>query len=194
MTKARLEAFSDGVIAILITIMVLELHVPHEATWSALRPAGAGLSHLRPQLRVPRHLLEQPSPHAARRRPHQRQGAVGESAPAVLAVADSVRHRLDGTEPLRAHPHRRLRHRPDVRGHCVLHPGAHARRRAGPDSRLARAIGRDCKGKMSVVLYAIGIGLAFVNQWMSDAIYVGVALMWLVPDRRIEKHAHAAST
>jgi len=56
----------------------------------------------------------------------------------------------------------------------------------GPDSRLARAIGRDRKGKLSVVLWAIGIGLAFVNPWMAVAIYVGVALMWLVPDRRIE--------
>ncbi len=57
----------------------------------------------------------------------------------------------------------------------------------GPDSRLARAMGSDAKGKLSIVLYAAGIGLAFVNQWISDAIYVTVALMWLVPDRRIEQ-------
>ena len=57
----------------------------------------------------------------------------------------------------------------------------------GPDSRLARAIGRDRKGKLSVVLYAVAIVLAFVNSWIAIAIYVGVALMWLVPDRRIEK-------
>jgi hypothetical protein len=57
----------------------------------------------------------------------------------------------------------------------------------GPDSRLARAMGRDAKGKLSIVLYVAGIGLAFVNQWVSDALYVAVVLMWLVPDRRIEK-------
>ena len=56
----------------------------------------------------------------------------------------------------------------------------------GPDSRLARAIGRDRKGQVSVLLYAVAIGLSFVNSLIANAIYVGVALMWLVPDRRIE--------
>ena len=148
MTKARLEAFSDGVIAILITIMVLELHVPHETTWSALRPAGADLSHLRAQLRVRRHLLEQPSPHAARRRPHQRQGAVGESASAVLAVAGSVRDGMDGTEPLSS----RFPPPPTASSCCSrdrVYILAHTLIAAqGPDSRLARAIGRDRKGKV----------------------------------------------
>ncbi len=63
----------------------------------------------------------------------------------------------------------------------------------GPDSRLARAFGHDWKGKLSVVAYAFAIALAFVNQWISDAIYVSVAAMWLVPDRRIEHPAHAGS-
>jgi uncharacterized membrane protein len=57
----------------------------------------------------------------------------------------------------------------------------------GPSSRLAEALGRDRKGKLSLVLYAIAIPLAFVNQWISDALYVAVALMWLAPDPRIEK-------
>jgi len=56
----------------------------------------------------------------------------------------------------------------------------------GPDSQLAQALGRDRKGKLSLVLYAIAIPLAFVNQWISDAIYVAVAAIWLVPDPRIE--------
>jgi uncharacterized membrane protein len=56
----------------------------------------------------------------------------------------------------------------------------------GPDSLLARALGADFKGKISPVLYAAAIPLAFVNQWLSDALYVAVALIWLVPDRRIE--------
>jgi uncharacterized membrane protein len=60
----------------------------------------------------------------------------------------------------------------------------------GGNPRLASAIGSDLKGKLSVVLYAAAIVLAFVNQWISDAIYVAVALMWLVPDRRIERELH----
>jgi uncharacterized membrane protein len=56
----------------------------------------------------------------------------------------------------------------------------------GPQSTLARAIGRDMKGRISPVLYAIAIPLAFVNRWISFGIYVTVALIWLVPDRRIE--------
>jgi uncharacterized membrane protein len=56
----------------------------------------------------------------------------------------------------------------------------------GRQSKLARAVGRDFKGKVSAALYVMATLLAFVNQWISDAIYVGVALMWLVPDRRIE--------
>ena len=61
----------------------------------------------------------------------------------------------------------------------------------GPGSQLAEAVGRDRKGKLSLALYAVAIPLAFVNQWISDALYVAVALMWLVPDRRIEKKLSA---
>ena len=56
----------------------------------------------------------------------------------------------------------------------------------GSGSKLARAVGNDRKGKMSVLLYASAIPLAFVNQWASDAIYLFVAVLWLVPDKRIE--------
>jgi uncharacterized membrane protein len=65
----------------------------------------------------------------------------------------------------------------------VAHQGAH--------SRLAAAIGRDVKGKLSIALYASAIPLAFVNQWISDAIYMTVAMMWLIPDRRIESRLQA---
>ena len=58
----------------------------------------------------------------------------------------------------------------------------------GPHSPLAEALGSDVKGKLSVVIYLVAIPLAFVNTWLSVAIYVGVAAMWLVPDRRIERH------
>jgi uncharacterized membrane protein len=57
----------------------------------------------------------------------------------------------------------------------------------GKDSLLALAIGNDCKGKLSPLFYSLAIPLAFVNPWIASAIYVGVALMWLVPDRRIER-------
>ena len=59
-------------------------------------------------------------------------------------------------------------------------------RRQGPDGALAKALGRDVKGKLSPVLYLAAIGLAFVAPWAAHAIYVLVALMWLIPDRRIE--------
>jgi uncharacterized membrane protein len=55
------------------------------------------------------------------------------------------------------------------------------------DSKLAIAIGKDFKGIMSLVIYAVGIALAFVNSWLAFALYVLVAIIWLVPDRRIEK-------
>jgi uncharacterized membrane protein len=61
----------------------------------------------------------------------------------------------------------------------------------GPGSVLASAVGRDLKGKLSPLFYLSAIGLAFVNQWIADAIYVGVALAWLVPDRRIERRLKA---
>ena len=96
MSKDRLEAFSDGVIAILITIMVLELKVPHGAELAALRPLLARVSDLCPELRLPGHLLEQSPPHAARDRTGDRRRPVGQPAPAVLAVAGPVRHRMDG--------------------------------------------------------------------------------------------------
>jgi hypothetical protein len=60
----------------------------------------------------------------------------------------------------------------------------------GPDSRLAVAIGRDLKGKISPLLYTAAIALAFVREWIADVLYVIVALMWLIPDPRIESRFH----
>ena len=64
----------------------------------------------------------------------------------------------------------------------------------GEQSRLRAAIGSDLKGKISPLLYCLGIGLAFVDRWISLAIYVAVALIWLVPDRRVERHLTAHHT
>jgi uncharacterized membrane protein len=186
MTKVRLEAFSDGVIAILITIMVLELHVPHDASWAALAPlVPVFLSYLLSFVFL---------------------GIYWNNHHHMLHAAE----RINGTV-LWANLHLLfwLSLIPFVTGwmgqnHFAAAPSAaygvvmllaaiayyilaHALvAEQGPDSRLARAFGKDRKGKMSIVLWAAGIALAFVNQWMADAIYVGVALMWLVPDRRIE--------
>ena len=103
MQKERLTAFSDGVIAIIITIMVLELKAPHGDDLAALSRC-ARFPELRAELRLHRDLLEQPPSPAAGDPAGQRRRAVGESAPAVLAVADPVRNGMDGREPLRQLP------------------------------------------------------------------------------------------
>ena len=103
-TKSRMEAFSDGVIAIIITIMVLELRVPHDTSLEALVPP------------------EQPSPLVGGDQTCRRPRPVGEPAPAVLAVAHPVRHRLDGPEPFCRGAGGALRRRPAARGDRLLHP------------------------------------------------------------------------
>jgi uncharacterized membrane protein len=190
MTKARLEAFSDGVVAILITIMVLELHVPHEATWSALGPL------------VPIFLTYVLS--------FVFLGIYWNNHHHMLHAADRINGRV-----LWANLHllfwlslipfvtgwmgqNHFQPIPSAAyGIVMLFAGtayyvlAHTLMAAqGTDSGLTRAIGRDRKGKVSVVLWATGVGLAFVNPWMAVMIYVAVALIWLVPDRRIERHMH----
>ena len=190
MTKARLEAFSDGVIAILITIMVLELHVPHEATWNALAPlVPVFLTYVLSFVFL---------------------GIYWNNHHHMLHAADRINGKV-----LWANLHLLfwLSLIPFVTGwmgqnHFMPIPSAaygivmlfagiayyvlaHTlMAEQGPDSRLTRAIGRDRKGKLSVVFWAIGIGLAFVNTWMAVMVYVAVALMWLVPDKRIERHLH----
>jgi uncharacterized membrane protein len=189
MTKARIEAFSDGVIAILITILVLELHIPHEPAWSALAPlVPVFLTYVLSFVFL---------------------GIYWNNHHHMLHAADRINGRV-----LWANLHLLfwLSLIPFVTGwmgqnqfasiptaaygvvlmcagiayYILAHTLIAAQ---GPDSRLARAFGRDWKGKLSVVAYALAIALAFVNQWMSDAIYVIVVAMWLVPDRRFEKAA-----
>ena len=190
MTKTRLEAFSDGVIAILITIMVLELRVPHDAAWSALTPL------------VPIFLTYVLS--------FVFLGIYWNNHHHMLHAADRINGRV-----LWANLHLLfwLSLIPFVTGwmgenHFTPNPAAaygvvmlfaavayyilaHALVAAQPpNSRLARALGGDRKGKVSVVLWAVGIALSFVNPWMAVAIYVAVAMMWLVPDKRIERRLH----
>jgi len=185
-TKGRLEAFSDGVIAILITIMVLELHVPDGSDWQALRPlvphvltyalsfAFLGIYwnnhhhmfHLVDRINgtimwANLHLLFWLSltPFVT--------GWMGEHhAEAVPTAVYGVVMLLSGVAYY------------TLQTTIVRHQG--------PTSKLAAAIGTDVKGKISPILYLAAIPLAFARQWMADAIYVAVAVMWLVPDRRIE--------
>jgi uncharacterized membrane protein len=191
MTKGRLEAFSDGVIAILITILVLELKVPHGDDLAALRPLlPIALTYVLSYVYLGiywnnhHHML-----HASERingtilwaNLHLlfwlslipfTTGWMGENHFATLPTA------VYGGVLLMAAVAYTLLARAIVAEH-------------GPDSRLARALGRDWKGKLSIAAYAAAIPLAFVNQWISDAIYVAVAAMWFVPDRRIEAPVRA---
>ena len=187
MSKNRMEAFSDGVVAILITIMVLELAAPHGADVAELRPLiptflcyvlsfiflgiyWSNHHHLiqaaqhvsGPILWANLHLLFWLSlvPFVT--------AWMGQNnfAPwpvalygAVLMLAGIAYYIL-------------------ARALVKLH---------GQDSVLATALGQDFKGKLSVMLYAAGIPLAFIATWLSCGLYVVVAIMWLIPDRRIEK-------
>ena len=186
MSTGRLEAFSDGVIAILITIMVLELKVPHGSDWDALRPLlPPFLTYLLSFVFLGiywnnhHHML-----HATTRingkilwaNLHLMfwlslvpavTGWMGENHFAPLPTAGY------GVVMLLA-----------AIAYYILFRAILAEE--GPGSRLANAVGKDPKGKISPVLYAIAIPLAFVSRWVSVGIYVLVALMWLVPDPRIE--------
>jgi len=112
---------------------------------------------------------------------------VGQHAPAVLAVAGAVRDGLGGREPGSPGADGGLRGAvaggvPGVLGAAAGDPGG-----AGAEVALAAAVGGDLKGKLSLASYTLAIGLAFVRPWLADGLYVLVALMWLVPDRRIER-------
>ncbi len=187
MSKGRLEAFSDGVIAIIITIMVLELRAPHGDSLAELHPLwpvllSYALSYLNLGIywNNHHHML-----HATRRI----SGAVlwanlhllfwlslfpfatswmGDShfAPAPMAfygailLAAAIAYKILQTAIIRAE---------------------------GPGSLLARAVGSDLKGNLPFLAYGAGIAAAFLSPWIAGALYVSVALMWLIPDRRIER-------
>ena len=187
MGKERLEAFSDGVIAVIITIMVLELKVPHEPNFAALRSLiPVFLSYVLSFIYIGiywnnhHHLLQ-----ATR----QVNGSIlwanlnllfwlslvpfgtawmGENNFATLPVA------LYGVILLSA-----------AIAYFILTVALVAHH--GKDSTLAIALGRDFKGKLSLAIYAVAIPLAFVQSWLACGLYVLVAIIWLIPDRRIER-------
>jgi uncharacterized membrane protein len=186
-SKSRLEAFSDGVIAILITIMVLELRPPEGADLSGLLEDRASfLAYLLSFVFLGiywnnhHHLL-----HAARR-----------VNGAVLWANLHLLFWLSLFPFATAWLGRNVTHPVPVATYGVLSLLAaiayyvlQGRLLAleGPESNLARAIGRDVKGRLSPVLYATGVGSAFVSTWLAIACYVAVALIWLVPDPRVER-------
>jgi uncharacterized membrane protein len=192
MSKSRLEAFSDAVLAIIITIMVLEIKVPHGGELTALRPLipvflSYALSFLYLGIYWNNH-------HHMLYFTHELNGAIlwanlhllfwlslvpfvtgwmGEShlAPGPTAVYGVILL-LAGIAYL-------------LLQHAIL-------RQEGPDSTLALAVGRDRKGKISLLIYAIAIAVTLVHPWMAGALYVAGALIWLVPDRRIERSVSRA--
>jgi uncharacterized membrane protein len=185
MDKGRLAAFSDGVIAIIITIMVLELRAPKEPTVEALRPVvPVFLSYLLSFVLVAiywnnhHHLIQ------AADRVTGRVLWANTHLLFWLSLVPFVTHWLGGAfapVPVAAY------------GVVMLLAGCayYLLSRAlvadhGPDSALAAAVGRDAKGKASVLLYAAAVPLAFVEPRAACGLYVVVAVLWLVPDRRIE--------
>jgi uncharacterized membrane protein len=187
MQKARLEAFSDGVVAIIITIMVLELKVPKGDSLAALQPMlPVFLSYVLSFVNVGiywnnhHHLL-----HAAQRVNGPILWAnlhllfwlslvpfvtdwMGENHFAALPTA------LYGFVLWMA-----------AIAYTILQKALISEH--GRDSILAGAVGQDLKGKVSLACYTAAIGLSFVNQWIADGLYVFVAVIWFVPDRRIER-------
>jgi uncharacterized membrane protein len=187
MSKGRMEAFSDGVIAILITIMVLELKVPREAGLTALVPlAPVFLSYVLSFVYLGiywnnhHHLLQaikHVNGHVLWANLHLLfwlslfpfvTGWVGENHFATMPVA------LYGVVLLCA----AIAYFILTRALISLH---------GKESVLATALGRDFKGKVSIFIYLSAVPLAFVSPWIAIGLYTLVAVMWLIPDRRIEK-------
>jgi uncharacterized membrane protein len=186
MNRTRLEAFSDGVLAIIITIMVLEIKVPHGNDFAALQPLiPVVISYILSFIYIGiywnnhhhmMHTVKHVSGGILWANLHLlfwlslvpfTTGWIGENhfAPIPMAVYGivllmaAIAYFILQTVIIRAQ---------------------------GEHSLLARAVGNDIKGKMSPIIYSLAIGSNFISQWISGALYVLVALIWLIPDKRIE--------
>jgi uncharacterized membrane protein len=187
MGKDRLTAFSDGVIAIIITIMVLELKVPHGADWSAL--IGLGPNFVSYVLSFIYLAIYWNNHHHLLYTVTRVDGLILWANCHLLFWLSLIPAATAwmGDNFLAPIP-------TAVYGGVLLMPAIAylllqkaILRKHGMHSLLAAALGKDIKGKISPVLYITGVVLAFVAPWVSVAIYIFVAVIWLVPDRRIEK-------
>jgi len=188
MQKGRLEAFSDGVIAIILTIMVLEMKVPHGDNLDSLKPLlPVFISYVLSFIYIGiywnnhhhmLHISKQISGKVLWRNFHLLfwlslvpfvTGWMGENHFTALPVA------LYGFVMLMA----------SIAYYLLSQSLIHVN---GKDSDLAHSIGRDKKGKISTGIYILGIILCYFNPWLSMACYVIVAGIWFIPDQRIEKH------
>lgn len=188
MGKGRLEAFSDGMLAIIITIMVLEMKVPHGSNLDALQPLlPVFISYVLSFIYIGiywnnhHHLLQ----------------AVNRVSGSALWANVHLLFWLSlvpfatawmGENHFSLWPvvlYGFILFMAGIAYYILAHclTGIHGR-----DSELARALGKDVKGILSVVLYLIGIGLAFINPWLGFSIYSVVAAIWFIPDSRIEKN------
>jgi len=186
MNRTRLEAFSDGVLAIIITIMVLEIKVPHGNDFAALQPLlPISISYILSFIYIGiywnnhhhmMHTVKHVSGNILWANLHLLfwlslvpfvTGWIGENHFAPIPMA------LYGVILLMA-----------AIAYFILQ--TQIIKTQGENSLLARAVGNDIKGKMSPILYLIAIASNFISQWISGAIYILVALIWLIPDKRIE--------
>jgi uncharacterized membrane protein len=194
MGKDRLAAFSDGVIAIIITIMVLELHLPHDGDWGALVAIVPSLlTYVLSFIYVAiywnnhHHLL-----HTVTRV----DGLILWANMHLLfwlsiipAATAWIGHNLLVSLPTAVYG--AVLVMPAIAYYFLVQAII---RRHGRDSMLAQAIGRDLKGKVTVLLLLVGIVVAFLEPWIAMALYVVVAIIWIVPDRRIENAIAQART
>jgi uncharacterized membrane protein len=187
MKTSRLEAFSDGVLAIIITIMVLELKVPHSVELAALRPI---LPHLLSYVLSFIYLgIYWNNHHHLFQAAEQVSGGILWANLHLLFWLSLFPFTTDWMGENRLAP------TPTAVYGFVLLMAALAYyileraiiAKEGRGSLLARAMGKDWKGKLSVVLYSVAVPVAFVSPWIAGGIYVFVALLWLIPDPRIER-------